>query len=60
VPLLEDLWRQFLRHPGGDFSQQFLIGDMLAIGHSIQTLVVLVFLAPLQPVLSGEAQLRAM
>ena len=60
MPLLEDLWRQLLRHPGVDFSQQLLIGDMLAIGHAIQGLVELVFLAPLQPVLCGEAQLRAM
>src|SRR5713101_8156365 len=60
VPLLEDLWGQLLRNPGVDFRQQLLIGDMLAIRHSIQALVVLVFLAPLQPVFRGEAQLRAM
>src|SRR5262245_5258810 len=33
VPLLEDRWRQLLRHPRVDFSEQFLIGDMLAIGY---------------------------
>jgi hypothetical protein len=33
---------------------------MLAIGHAIQGLVELVFLAALEPVLCGEAQLRAM
>src|SRR5262245_63760550 len=60
VPLLEDLWRQLLRHTWIYFSQQFLIGDMLAIGYTIQALVELVFLASLQPVLRGEAQLRAM
>ena len=56
------LWKTsgvILRHPGVDFSQEF-IGDMLAIGHTIQGLVELVFLAPLQPVFCGEAQLRAM
>jgi hypothetical protein len=60
VPLLEDVRRQLLRNSGVDFSQQLLIGDMLAIGYAIQGLVALVFLAPLQPVLRGEAQLRAM
>src|SRR5262245_60892655 len=54
VPLLEDVWRQLLRHTWVYFGQQFLIGDMLAIGYTIQTLVELVFLAPLQPVLRGE------
>src|SRR5215475_9692977 len=60
VPLLEDVWRQFLRHTWVYFSQQFLIGDMLAIGNAIQGLVKLVFLAALEPVLCGEAQLRTM
>src|SRR5215472_2408205 len=60
VPLLEDVWRQLLRHTWIYFSQQFLIGDMLAIGYTIQALVELVFLAALEPVLCGKAQLRAM
>src|SRR6266496_5039188 len=56
VPLLEDLWCQLLRNSGIDFSQQLLIGDMFAIGHAIQALIVLIFLAPLEPVFRGEAQ----
>src|SRR5688500_2769336 len=38
VSLLEDLWRQLLRDPGVDFSQQLLIGNMFAIGYAIQGL----------------------
>src|SRR5262245_17512749 len=60
VSLLEDVWRQFLCHTWSYFSQQLLIGDMLAIGYTIQGLVELVFLAALEPVLCGEAQLWAM